>query len=47
MKGVVNVIADTDSQLPKCTDSLIKTDLIQADLDPEYNAEAFSIELDN
>ena len=47
MKGVVNVIAETDSKLPKCTDSLVKTDLIQPDLDPEYNAVAFCIDLNN
>ena len=41
------MIADAISRLPQCTESIVDTDLIQPNLDPDQNAEAFSIEFDN
>ena len=41
------MIADAISRLPQCTESIVDTDLIQPNLDPDHNAEAFSIEFDN
>ena len=45
IKGVDNVVADALSQLP--IKPLVEVDRIQPDVDPEYNAEVFSIKLDN
>ena len=47
IKGIDNVIADAISCLLQCTESIVDTDLIQPNLDPDHNAEAFSIEFDN
>ena len=45
IKGVDNVVADALSHLP--IDALSEVEMIQHDVDPDYNAEVFSIELDN
>ena len=45
IKGVVNVFADALSCLP--IKALSEVGMIQHDVDPDYNAEVFSIELDN
>ena len=45
IKGEDNVVADALSRLP--IKSLAEVDRIQPDVDPEYNAEVFSIELDS
>jgi hypothetical protein len=45
IKGVDNVVADALSCLP--IEALSEVGMIQHDVDPEYNAEVFSIELDN
>ena len=47
IKGIDNVIANSISHLPQCTESIVDTDLIQLNLDPDNNAEAFSLEFDN
>ena len=46
IKGEDNVIADAVSHLPQCTESIVDTDLIQPNLDPDHNAEAFSLKFD-
>ena len=45
IKGVDNVVADAISRLPMKT--VEEADRIQPDVDPDYNAEVFSIELDS
>ena len=45
IKGVDNVVADALSRLP--IEASSEVGMIQHDVDPEYNAEVFSIELDN
>ena len=45
IKGEDNVVADAMSRLP--IKALEEVDGIQHDVDPEYNAEVFSIELDS
>ena len=45
IKGVDNVVADAISRLPMKT--VEEADRIQPDVDPDYNAKVFSIELDN
>ena len=42
-----NVIANAVSHLPQWNEPIVDTDLIQPNLDPDHNAEAFSIEFDN
>ena len=44
IKGVDNVVADALSSLP--IEALSEVGMIQHDVDPEYIAEVFSIELD-
>ena len=45
IKGVDNVVADALSRLP--IEASSEVGMIQHDVDPEYNAEVFSIELNN
>ena len=45
IKGVDNVVADALSCLP--IEASSEVGMIQHDVDPDYNAEVFSIELDN
>ena len=45
IKGVDNVVADALSCFP--IEALSEVGMIQHDVDPDYNAEVFSIELDN
>ena len=45
IKGVDNVVADALSCLP--IEASSEVEMIQHDVDPDYNAEVFSIELDN
>ena len=45
IKGEDNVVADALSRLP--IKPLVEVDRIQPDVDPDYNAEVLSIELDN
>ena len=45
IKGEYNVVANAFSRLP--IKPLAEVNKIQPDVDPEYNAEVFSIELDN
>ena len=45
IKGVYNIVADTLSCLP--IEASSEVGMIQHDVDPEHNAEVFSIELDN
>ena len=45
IKGVDNLVADALSCLP--IEALSEVGIIQNDVDPEYNAEVFSTELDN
>ena len=45
IKGVVNVVADALSRRP--IEASSEVGMIQHDVDPDYNAEVFSIELDN
>ena len=45
IKGEDNVVADAMSRLP--IKALVEVDGIQHDVDPKYNAEVFSIELDS
>ena len=45
IKGVDNVVADALFPLP--IEALSEVGMLQHDVDPEYNSEVFSIDLDN